>query len=178
MPFLKERLMKCFANIFFYYFALLVWADSPPSFIIITIPKSGSHLIKRIVHEILDQRPYFDVNTFVFYGSEKFRSYLDSEFNPADRFIMFHAEETPEIETYLEKYPNTKVILTVRNLRDIVVSFKDFLRFPFFDQYIFQSYSLSVDEWKLRYDNKQQLTDAMKYFFLFQQTNPQRFNLA
>lgn len=161
---------------FFICFVSTLWTDNSPSVIVVTIPKSGSHLVKYIVSLVLNKEP-IDVNTFVGYGPDKFSSYLDAEFTPETQFIMFHTEETPEIETYLRKYPDAKVILTVRNLKDLIVSAKDYTAFPYFDEYIFLFHSISMVEWA-SYNNKQHLIDTMRYFFLFQEKKSRRFNMA
>ncbi|MBM3183927.1 MAG: adenylyl-sulfate kinase [Chlamydiae bacterium] len=151
---------------------------SPP-IIIATIPKSGSHLIKIIVSLIANKK-YINPSTFIGTAATSFESYLDSEHSPETDFLIFHVEEKPEIEMYLRKYPNSKVILTVRNLKDLIVSAKDYFvqgsPFPYFDEYLFQAYALPLGKWAL-YNNKQHLIDTMNYMFLFREKGLHRMGI-
>ena len=170
--------------IFFLFFLLLPFFINaqnslPP--LVVTIPKSGTHLIKLIIQSIIHKAP---ISPHLPPTGPKFVSYLNTQFSPKRNFLILHVESISDIKAYLTKYPNSKTILVIRNLRDVIVSAKDYITkyrlniLPYFQQFIESEFpgKITHRNW-LSFKEKKKLMITMKYFFLFKEKNYRRFGL-
>ena len=99
--------------------------------IIMSIPKSGTHLIMKLMTLLtngMDHRWNFGVhNQFEFkstytpgeklYFEEKIDEYISN-----DKLVVFHSNVSEPYKSYINKHPEQKTILQVRDLRDVFVS--------------------------------------------------------
>lgn len=152
-------------------------SDLPP--LIVTVPKSGTHFIKLLVKSMINKNPIWPNLPQT---GPTFIPYLNDEFSPAKSFLILHVESVLDIDAYLHKYPHSKKILVVRNLRDILVSAKDYISkysfdvLPFFKEYL-SDLSMTHNDWLLL-GEKEKLIKTMEYFFHFEERNFRRFGIG
>ena len=151
--------------------------EKPP--LIVTVPKSGTHFIKLIVQNLINKTPI--VPNLPETGPT-FIPYLDTQFSPSKSFLILHVESVLDIDAYLERYPTSKKILMVRNLRDVLVSAKDYISrygfdvLPFFKDDL-SDLQMTHSDWILL-SEKEKLLKTMEYFFHFQKREYRRFGLC
>ncbi len=147
--------------------------------IIVTLPKAGTHLVRTIIEHFLKKEGIGPI------------PFLRKPFYPKHQFLNLHVTEAASlIESYCREYPNCPKILVVRNLRDIVVSAKDFItktgfyNFVFFAELFAKSinYTKNYDkikgnkELKKIWDslsNDDKLTQFIQYYYNFKKSPDQ-----
>lgn len=184
MPYKRELMFKKSSLIrtFFLFccFSSSLWGqvdDLPP--LIVTVPKSGTHFIKLIVKALINKDPIWPNLPQT---GPTFIPYLNVEFSPKKSFLILHVESVLDSDAYLHKYPYSKKILVVRNLRDILVSAKDYISkysfnvLPFFEEYLSDP-RITHDGWQLL-SEKEKLIKTMEYFFHFEERDFRRFGIG
>ena len=88
-----------------------------PCFALITIPKSGSHLIMKALYLLTDSVPVWHTRfPSLFY------------LKPKDGFLYTHFCLSPELESDYAALPAMKKIICIRDLRDVAVSIVSHIR--------------------------------------------------
>jgi len=176
--FKKSSLVRAF--FLFCCFSSSLWGqvgDLPP--LIVTVPKSGTHFIKLLVQSMINKNPIWPNLPQT---GPTFLPYLNEEFNSSKSFLILHVESVLDIDAYLHKYPDSKKILVVRNLRDILVSAKDYISrysfnvLPFFKEYL-NDPRMTHNNWLLL-SEKEKLIKTMEYFFHFEERDWRRFGMG
>lgn len=93
------------------------FGEEIPSFVLITIPKSGSHMMIKTLH-FMTQSPAI--------WHTKFPSYY--YIPPEDGFLYTHFCLSPELEADYRDLPDLKKIILIRDLRDVAISMVHHMR--------------------------------------------------
>jgi hypothetical protein len=91
--------------------SVTAFAEEIPSFVLITIPKSGSHMMIKTL--------YFMTKSPAIWHT-KFPSY--QYIPPEDGFLYTHFCLSPELEADYRELPDLKKIILIRDLRDVAIS--------------------------------------------------------
>jgi len=105
-----------------FLFSLLIlsataFGEEIPSFVLITIPKSGSHMMIKTLH-FMTKSPAIWHTKFPSYH------YIPSE----DGFLYTHFCLSPELEADYRDLPDLKKIILIRDLRDVAISMVHHMR--------------------------------------------------
>jgi hypothetical protein len=139
---MNKKTMKAIAFFIAIFVPFASFCEIPP-FALITIPKSGSHLIIKTLYFLTGSKPIWHT---------KFPSY---QYLPGEEgFLYTHFCVSPQLEADYGELPNLKKIIMVRDLRDVAVSIvhqivkapwpglsgkkrQEFLQMPFDEQLLY-----------------------------------------
>jgi hypothetical protein len=115
MIFKRGSFTRFLIGIALFAFSSLVAIEPPPRKVLcVTIPKSGSHLLKKALEMISGSK-------FQWISAEKFPSIEDLKSAP-ESFFMVHSYPTVERARFFDSHQFAKIVL-VRDPRDVMVSF-------------------------------------------------------
>ena len=97
-----------------------------PNILVCAAPKTGSSHIKLSLQKLLNYRSAYAVSDNALYNSA-----AQIVFHFDEQILHHHIEATPCNVAILNRYSdNVKVVLTLRNVLDCLVSLKDYLEWP------------------------------------------------
>lgn len=109
--------------------------EIPHRVVLLTVPKSGSHMIIKLFH-LLDGREHTDLHYWQHpqrwyfsptwdWSKEQFAEFIEGIFQE-NTLPWGHMNASSFVLDYVEDHPDVKVVVMIRDLRDVVVSFAHF----------------------------------------------------
>lgn len=128
--FFKFRII--FILCFIFYFQNGIYGQAHPDFYVLTIPKSGTHLMIKLLKILINKdyrHPWVPVGPYNFPGDSRQTMVSDSQFEAAmlqykntGTYPLSHTNMTELYQKFNVKHPEYVRFIVVRDLRDALVS--------------------------------------------------------